>query len=295
MVMALMAGAVILGASGVANAQLAVELKLDKKTYVSYEPMSAEVTIYNRSGRDVVLGGPAGTTWLRFQVKNYHDNLLSPGSRRVSEQPLLIKAGGRTIRTLDLSNYYPVYDYGTYRIRASVYHPTLERYYESADVTVQVADGRKIWEESVGAPVGFPGGGMRRFVLLTYRGESKTELYMRLVDEDGAVYATYSLGSVILFHRPQAVVDGNGSLNVLFLGAPQVFAHVIVGFDGQLIRREVYRAAGFTRPQLTMGEGGVVQVRGGRSERTEREAAANADASRVRSLSERPSIPGLGQ
>ncbi len=271
--------------------QLAVEMKLEKKVYVSYESINAEVTVYNRAGRDVVLGGPGGTTWLRFQVKDSQGDLLSPGGRSVPEEPVLVRSGDRVTRTVDLANSYPVYHYGTYKIRASVYLPALERFYESDEATTNVSDGKQIWESAVGAPVNFPGGGSRRFVLLTYRGEEKTELYMRLVDNDtGGVYATYSLGSVILFHRPQAVVDGAGNLNVLFLAAPQLFAHSIVGFDGSLLHREVYKASGFQRPVLTMADGGTVQVRGGRSDRTEQEAGEE----RVRDLSDRPEIPGLG-
>ena len=275
-----------------AHAQLAIEMSLSKKNYVSYEPMTAEVVVYNRSGRDVVLGGPGGTTWLRFEVKDAQGNLLSPGQRRNSEEPVLVKAGGRVTRSVDLTTFYPVYHYGTYRIAASVYLPALEKFYESSQTVTNVADGKKIWDFAVGTPVNFSGpGGARRFVLLTYRGEEKTELYMRLVDDEtGGVYATYSLGSVILFHRPQAVVDNAGQLNVLFLAAPQIFAHSMVAFDGRLVKREVYKAAGFQRPVLTMADGGVVQVRGGRSQRTDRED----EEKRVRNLSDRPEIPGLG-
>ena len=291
---ALFAGVLCLAAiagTTTVQAQLAIEMQLAKKVYVSYEPIVAQVNVYNRSGRDVVLGGPGGTTWLRFQVKDSQGNLLSPGERRIAEKPVLVKAGDRITRTVDLTTFYPVYHYGTYKIRASVYLPALEKFYESEESSTNVSDGKQIWDSPVGAPIKFPGGGTRRFVLLTYRGEDKTELYMRLVDEDtGGVFATYSLGSVILFHRPQAVVDSEGQLNVLFLAAPQLFAHSVVGYDGKLLHREVYKAAGFQRPVLTMADGGAVQVRGGRSDRTDREAGA----ARVRDLSDRPQIPGLG-
>lgn len=284
----------LLGAGDVVRGQLAVEMKLEKNTYVSYEAMEAEVTVYNRSGRDQVLGGPAGTTWLRFQVKDIKGNLLSPTSQRIAEEPILVKAGGRVVRKIDLTTFYPVYEFGTYRVRASAYLPPLEQYYESQEEKVNVSDGKVIWEEVVGAPPGYGGPySQRRFSLLTYRGEQKTELYVRVRDEQsGGVYATFSLGAVILFHRPQAVVDQDGRLNVLYLGAPQVFAHTQVGFDGELIGRNVYRADGYSKPILMLADGGGVRVRGGRSEAEEANAAASTPGSRR--LSDRPSVPGFG-
>ena len=49
-------GIAFLGSITSADAQLMVGLKLKKKYYVSYEPIQAEVSVSNRSGKDVVLG-----------------------------------------------------------------------------------------------------------------------------------------------------------------------------------------------------------------------------------------------
>ena len=51
-----------------ADAQLIVEMKLPKTHYLSYESMVANVTVYNRAGDDLILGGPKGKGWMTFDV-----------------------------------------------------------------------------------------------------------------------------------------------------------------------------------------------------------------------------------
>ncbi len=277
---------------GVSHGQLVVDLKLKKKTYVSHEAMNAEVHVYNRSGRDLVLGGPGGSSWLQFQVLDYDGNLISPGSRRVHEEPVILPSGGKILRSIDLAGFYPIYGYGIYRVRASVFFPPMDKFFDSRKVSVSVADGKKIWQEVAGPPPGFQGPqGYRRFALLSYRGRDNTELYVRVSDErTGAVYATYSLGPVILFHEPQAAIDEQGRLNVLYLGAPQTYAHSVVTFEGNFLRRDIYKAAGYSRPSLTMAQGGIVQVRGGRKHDEKKVEERRRSFPR---LSDRPTIPGL--
>ncbi|MFV1994922.1 MAG: hypothetical protein ACC661_05755 [Verrucomicrobiales bacterium] len=292
--------AALLLTPGAACGQLAVGIEMDKKTFVSYETMKVEVTVYNRSGRDLVLGGPADTSWLRFQVTDSDDNLLISGKRKISERPALLEAGARITRSADLTEFYPVYGYGNYRLRASVYLPPMERFYESRELKASVSDGKEIWGQVARGPAGGKGAGeLRRFSLLTWRGEINTELYVRVADDrSGGVYATFSLGSIILFHEPQATIDREGSLHVLYLAAPQVFAHSVVAFDGSFLKRDIYRAAGYDRPELTTVGGGEVRVRGGvaddpvSSGRPDGGAPA-AGPAKMRRLSERPAIPGL--
>ena len=50
------------------KSQLIVDMKLKKTNYLAYEPMEASVTVYNRAGNDIVLGGPKGRGWMTFDV-----------------------------------------------------------------------------------------------------------------------------------------------------------------------------------------------------------------------------------
>ena len=89
------------------NAQLIVNMNLPKTNYLSYEPMVATVTVYNRAGNDVVLGGPKGRGWMSFDV--YRDGqLLSPRSFDGGFETMLLKAGRSVTKKVDINRLYPL-------------------------------------------------------------------------------------------------------------------------------------------------------------------------------------------
>ena len=109
-------------AAPTASAQLMVEMKTNKTSYVAYETMRATVTIHNRAGQDIVLGGPGGRSWLSFNI--YRDGqLLSPRAGGTGMRPFVLGAGKSITKSIDLNRVYPVSDYGSYTVAASVYFP----------------------------------------------------------------------------------------------------------------------------------------------------------------------------
>ncbi|MEM7147829.1 MAG: hypothetical protein AAF591_22190 [Verrucomicrobiota bacterium] len=275
------------------RAQIAVDMQLPKRNFISYEPVKATVTVYNRSGRDVVLGGPSDTSWLQFQVSDYGGNLMTPIGGGANVKPVMLPALGKVTQSIDLSELYPIFDYGTYRFRASVFFPPTQQFYDSDGVSVNMADGKVIWGPVQSRrPAAYQGPGMeRQFTLLKYRATEKTEIYVRVTDsKTGAVYATYSLGDVLLHVDPQATTDRDGNLHVLFYGTPQYCVHNIIGFTGKLLKRDIYKATTTSRPEMVLSDQGQVGIRGGTLE--DPEAAARQKPTGVRSLSERPPLPG---
>jgi hypothetical protein len=286
--------AVMIGVfASAAQAQIAVDFQLPKRNFIAYEPVRATVTVYNRSGRDVVLGGPSNTSWLQFQVANYGNDLITPLASGVQMEPVMLPALGKVTRTVDLSEVYPIFDFGTYRFRASVYFPPTQQFYDSSRISISMTDGKVIWGPvQAPRPASYSGRGMERtFTLLKYRATDKTEVYVRVTDAStGGVYATYSLGEVLLHVDPQATTDSEGRLHVLFYGTPQLCVHSIVGFSGKLLKRDIYKSTQNSRPELMLSSVGSVGVRGGIL--YDPVARAREKPTGVRSLSERPPLPG---
>jgi hypothetical protein len=279
--------------ASVAQAQIAVDLQLPKRNYIAYEPVNATVTVYNRSGRDVVLGGPSGTSWLHFQVSGYSENIITPIANGVKMDPVMLPALGKVTRIVDLSEVYPIFDFGTYRIRASVFFPPSQQFYDSSRVNISMADGKVIWGPvQAPRPAAYMGRGMeRQFTLLKYRATEKTEIYVRVTDTaTGGVYATYSLGELLLHIDPQATTDSSGRLHVLFYGTPQLSVHNIIDFSGKVLKRDIYKSSQESRPELMLSSVGEVGVRGGIL--YDPGARAREKPTGVRSLSERPPLPG---
>ena len=246
------------------NAQLIVNMNLPKTNYLSYEPMVATVTVYNRAGNDVVLGGPKGRGWMSFDV--YRDGqLLSPRSFDGGFETMLLKAGRGVTKKVDINRLYPVADYGSYTINASVYFPPRRSYFSSKKRRVNVTDARAFWKQSFGFSQGRNKlASFRQFSLHEHRESANSALYVRLRETKGTkVYCTFSLGRFINVRKPQATIDAQNRLHVMHMISPRIYSHAKVSPEGAFLGNEYYRETTETRPSLVIDAGGSVKVVGG--------------------------------
>ena len=246
------------------NAQLIVNMNLPKTNYLSYEPMVATVTVYNRAGNDVVLGGPKGRSWMSFDV--YRDGqLLSPRSFDGGFETMLLKAGRSVTKKVDINRLYPVADYGSYTINASVYFPPRRSYFSSKKRRINVTDARAFWKQSFGFSQGRNKlASFRQFSLHEHRESANSALYVRLRETKGTkVYCTFSLGRFINVRKPQATIDAQNRLHVMHMISPRIYSHARVSPEGAFLGNEYFRETTETRPSLVIDAGGSVKVVGG--------------------------------
>jgi hypothetical protein len=254
----------VLGALNPAQAQFMTNIKLNKDNYMTYEPVEATITISNRSGGDVVMGGPNGLSWLTFEVVNPNGSPV-PSIGLRSEEALVFKSGDTLSRKVLISNSYPFSEYGNYVISASVYHPPSQQYYGSNKVRASFSDAKPFWEQSFGVPVGLPGAGqIRRYAISTMRDLDRTYLYVRLIEEQTKLkLATFCLGTCVMVADPQISVDKANKLHVLFMAAPHIYAHVTVDTSGKIVKRHYYKEIETNRPQLYVQADQEIGVQGG--------------------------------
>ena len=279
----------ILFVSKESNAQLIVNMNLPKTNYLSYEPMIATVTVYNRAGNDVVLGGPKGRGWMSFDV--YRDGqLLSPRSFDGGFETMLLKAGRSVTKKVDINRLYPVADYGSYTINASVYFPPRRSYFSSKKRRINVTDARAFWKQSFGFSQGRNKlASFRQFSLHEHRESANSALYVRLRETKGTkVYCTFSLGRFINVRKPQATIDAQNRLHVMHMISPRIYSHAKVSPEGAFLGNEYFRETTETRPSLVIDAGGSVKVVGGISYDPNKPPEAK---NQPRSASELP--PGL--
>jgi len=280
--------------SGVAQAQLMVDMQLNKKNFVDHEPITATVRVKNIAGHDLILSGPNGGGWLNFDVRRGNNGLsLRPDAPTI--KPHALKAGATHTTTVNLGRYYPLGLPSNYAITASVYYGPLKRYFSSPRHLINVLKAKSLWSQAFGVPQGNNRPvQFRKYSLLSFRDRNRSELYIRVASEDGsAVYATYSIGKVLRSFEPNVDVDSANRLNVLHLGGPQFYAHTIIDFDGTLVSQEYYKDANGSRPELK-NQGGSVIVRGGiKTDRngiagTPQAAPTEQEVNRIRGGNERP-------
>lgn len=256
--------AAMLGAPRV-QAQFAVEVKLNKATYVTYEAVDAEVNITNRSGADVVLGGPNDSQWLAFDITDPAGRQMPPLRMRTQDS-VVFKAGTTLSKKIQVSGYYSFSDYGNYSIAASVYHPASQQYYGSKRVRATFTEPSPLGDPiSFGVPAGQQGAGqIRNYALSVLRDFDRTYLYVRVLEDKTKLkLATFSLGTVILISDPQITLDKLNRLHVLFMAAPHIYSHVCVDARGHVASREYYQEVKTDRPKLAVGAADTITVQGG--------------------------------
>ncbi len=276
-----------------ARAQLDIGLQLDKKTFMTHEPVTGVLTMVNRAGREIVLDGPpSGAPWLDFNVVDGRQRLITPVQGIQNPKPLILPNGQPHRVKVMVNHSYPMSESGLYRVKVRVYFPPLKRYFETKVQTVNIVDGQVMWgPQPFGVPTGYEGAGTyRAYTLLTFfQGAQERSLYFRLTDHDtGRVRATYSLGQYMTARPPEQAIDNQSRLHILHMAAPKQYFYSVIEPDGKATQK-AYREKGTSRPELiTNQQTGEVAIRGGVSEE---EMAVPYEEREFRKLSERP--PGM--
>ncbi len=251
-------------AAATARAQFDVNLTLQRTNFVALEAIQANVIITNRSGTEVVLGGPGRGGWLSFTMSDSEGRPLSPIDVDGSEL-VQLAAGGTIERRVAVTDVYGPSDVGNYALVARVLHGPSGDFYTSNRARFSIADAKPMYQKTYGVPEGFKDAGkVRKYVLALFRDLDATSLYFRLLDEaSGLRLKTFRLGPVSLVHDPQITLDTNNQLQVLFLAQPHIYAHAIISPDGSLKKRNYYKEENGNRPQMIQGAKGEVTIVGG--------------------------------
>ena len=267
-----------------ARAQVQVELRLPRLQFIAYEPVVATIGITNLAGRDIELHDADGETWFGFEVTGSQGQSIGP-IKPVAQPPLKIGAGQHVTQKINLTPLFQVQDYGAYHVRAHIYFPDLSKYFYSQAKVFEVTDARPVWQQTVGMPEGAGPGNARTYSLMTNRFPDHTSLYVRIANKDtGVVYATYSLGRMIIYDDPKVQIDKTNQLHVLHCSAPRTWSYSVIGLNGELVSHTTYMETK-TRPRLLQTADGMVAVRGGM---VEAPAATTASKATVPKLSDRP-------
>lgn len=243
-----------------ASAQLEVTMTLERDNYVSLEPVEATVTIKNTVGKDVVLGGQGGTSWLNFQI---HDTAGTPVSpiRAVNVQPMVLRNGETLQRKFQLDRFFYISESGTYIIRAAAYFPELEKHNYSRPLRFNIQQPRRPrWQEVFATP---GQKGYRRFQVFTFNDTIKSYVCLSLIDEETKmVIARTALGSVVVEKDVQPALDRNKNLHLVYMGSPTVYVYQRIDPSGRITERKYYLASKGA-PKLTKETDGNVFISGG--------------------------------
>lgn len=275
-----------------AQAQIEIRLSFKRHFYMAYEPVLATVSIRNLAGRDLPLADAPGIPWFGFQVMRGDSLPVPPLAADYKMEPIIIPAGETVERTVNLNSLFPLSEYGTYRIRATVYFSPHEKYYQSAAQNIEISEGKVIWQRAVGVPEGQKGAGENRvYSVMEFRQSQYNYLYVRVRDPDtGTIYCNAAIGRLLGVSEPTVELDASNTLHILHVTGPKAYLYTQIGPNGEVIGQETLIAVK-SRPQLRRDPSGLIAVRGGvpQSAETNRELGVGSAENRgIPKLSDRP-------
>jgi len=256
-------------AGNVARAQLSVQIRCDRDTFLLHESIPIDVAIRNYSGRTVQLEDGDGAPWLGFHITDTAGSLVKKVGDSPPPQSALVPPGQTVMRTVDLFPLYDLRARGTYKVQAVVNAPNGRVI--SQPVRFTIVSGREIWSETVGLPsAGDAADEYRTYSLLVRRTDREELLYVSVKDEQHQlVYGLVPLGAFISMTQPEARADASGHLHVLYQMRPRAFGYAVVSPTGTLLDAAVYSDF-MSKPQLVAVEG-LVRVLGGEQTRPKNE------------------------
>ncbi len=249
----------VLSVSG-ALAQFYVKIEPVKKNFLSGEAMYMRLTVTNNSGKTVTFKSEGYNSWLDIHVKHMSSGATEmPQSRFAVFPELVIPAGSKVSRKLDLRHFYDLSREGNYHVQAVVKMTNKRDYYASGEQLFSVRSGAGMWSQTVS----IAGSAKRcKFSLCTVSERGFQRLYVQTRDPDtGVAYNAAFIGNWLGTRRPQASVDGQANLHVFFQTNPDLYAYARVNFRGMLERLQYYkRVTGL--PSMAFLPDGTVRING---------------------------------
>lgn len=269
-----------------ATAQVSVDLRFAKSSFLNGEPIQIGVSLTNLSGRDLTFQGTRESAWIDFIVNSTRGVPLTAMSKPAFGA-VKIPAGKTVAKTVDLTQLYSFRELGNFSVYAVVRLPGQgNQGYQSRRHLFTVSTAQPYWSQVVGAP-GKPGQ-TREYRLIQFTGGAKNELYAQLADaKTGAVLRTHHLGEVLMFRKPSVTIDGDLTMHVLYMITPSFWGHARMNPEGTFLGRDLYKPDNSGDPKLAKNSAGKVITVGGIPYDAKAEAEARA---KERKASDRPAF-----
>ena len=251
-----------------ADAQVGVDLKLDRGKYLRFEAINVELTLVNYTGNPLDFGAGAGANGrVTMLVETKEGMRLTPTANQANLADGLFLGAGetKTLRLL-LNDLFNLQKEAVYTAQAVVSHTRLDRDYKTEPVGIQVSAGLSVWSREFGVPSAEVRQGIaRRRASLLLTTERKHDLYALQVEDDALVYGIVRLGPRISGSTPQCDVDAFSNIHLLFMLKPRLVDYRVYDYNLKL-KQSRYLIVDQSIPSLQRDpDVGRVRVGGGRS------------------------------
>jgi hypothetical protein len=244
-----------------------VQLSLDQDQFLPSETLPVTVRVVNNSGQTLHLG--ADPDWLQFGVQSAdNDSVVMENGAPPVVGPFVLESSHVATKRVDIAPYFSLNHAGRYVVTATVHIKEWNKDVTSPAKEFDVIDGARLWSQAFGVPIA--GGAsnrppeVRKYILeeANYL-RSQLRLYVLVSDAtESHIFKVLAIGPMVSFSQPEAQLDRQSRLHVLYQSGAQSFIYAIVGPDGGLVQKEIYDYLN-TRPRLGVSETGDIVVIGG--------------------------------
>lgn len=267
----LLAFALALSFSGICSAQVngvSVEISLDQKYFLPDEDVVVTVRISNRSGQTLELGDDP--SWLTFSIQGDNGIVVEKLGDVPVVDPFSLKSSQTEIRKYNVTPSFSFRQQGSYTLSATVKIAQWNQSVPGKPVGFSIMSGIAIpslppLEFGVPLRAGSSAGApeVRKYVLQKAVYMTDPKLYFRLTDASGGkTFRVYPVGPIVSFSQPEAQIDGESKLHLLYQFYAKSFCYCVIDPDGTLVIRQIYDYSK-TRPTLRTDSEGLVYVGGG--------------------------------
>ena len=248
------------------RAQVTVEVRTVQDQFLPGETLPVSVRITNRSGQPIPLG--AEDDWLTFSIESQDGPVPTKAGDPPVAGEFVLESSKVATKVVDLAPYFQLSDVGRYSLVATVKLPAWGRDVASRARSFDIINGSKLWEQEFGVPRKTGDTNVlpevRKYMLqqANYL-SSQIRLYLRVTDATGLrTFKIFPIGPMISFSRPEAQLDRESNLHVMYQSGPHAFSYTAYDTDGELLARQTYDYAN-NRPRLRQGMEGRVLIEGG--------------------------------
>jgi hypothetical protein len=246
-----------------------VVVALDQEQFLPGEPLPVSVKITNFSGQRLHLG--AERDWLTFSVESVDGFVVIKNADVPVVGEFDLDSSQMATKKVDLAPYFMLTRSGRYHVVATLRIKEWRAQEASAPKLFDIINGVVLWSQDFGVPepagaAGTPGHApeMRKYSLIKANYQSsQMRLYAQVSDALNArVYKISAIGPLISFSEPEAQVDQQSQLHVLYQSGGSLFSYMVMDPEGTIVRRELYDYVN-RHPRLGVDDQGKVTVVGG--------------------------------
>ena len=147
-------GAVVISAGNLLYGQIGMSIKLNRVSYMQFEPVYAKITFRNDTGKALLFGkSPRLQGFLMMEITGVDGRIVPKRkNKEISIDGLILGPGEIRSIIVPVNEYYDIDKVDNYKIHAYVAHSMVNKEYKSPDTFFQVEHGAVIWKKNCRHP-----------------------------------------------------------------------------------------------------------------------------------------------